>query len=534
MKIRQLRLQPLMTIGGASIAFAAAGFWWWWAWVGLLLTGPLVLLGVWDLLQTRHGLLRNYPLVGHLRFLLEDTGPELRQYIVESNTEGRPFNRDQRSLMYQRAKGVSDKKPFGTELSIYEPPYFWIAHSMAPRAAAEQAHETLRTTVGGPQCGQPYDASVYNISAMSFGSISANAIRSMNRGAKMGGFAQVTGEGGISRYHREHGGDLIWQIGTGYFGCRAEDGAFDADVFAEQASSDQVRMIEIKISQGAKPGHGGILPGEKVTTEIAEARHVRPGMDCSPPSYHTAFRTPLELCAFIGRLRELIGGKPVGFKLCVGRPDEVFAICKAMLETEILPDFITVDGAEGGTGAAPIEFSDHVGMPLREGLVLVQNALVGIGVRDHVRVAASGKLVTAASMAASMALGADWCNTARGFMFAVGCIQAQACHTNECPVGVATQDPSLQRAIVVKDKAERVRNFHHTTVDALAELVGAAGLGHPSELSPAHVFNDTATTEIYTLVTLYSFIEPGQLLDGHAGALLQRYWDRAHPDAFAV
>lgn len=530
--IRKIRMQVLYTVILLTVACAVLGFRWSWVWWGLIVTGPLLLLGVWDLLQTRHNLLRNYPLIGHLRYLLEDTGPELRQYIVEANLEGKPFNRDQRSLMYQRAKNVVHKKPFGTELNVYTVPYGWINHSMLPKPKVERPTEVFRVDVGGKECSKPYSCSIFNISAMSFGSLSANAILALNQGALKGGFAHVTGEGGLSRYHREPRGDLVWQIGTGYFGCRTDDGGFDADRFAEQAQLEQVRMIEVKLSQGAKPGHGGILPGRKVTPEIARARGVPVGVDCVSPSSHSEFSTPRGLLEFVARLRELSGGKPVGFKLCVGRVEELFGVCKAMVETGMTPDFITVDGGEGGTGAAPIEFSDHIGMPVKEGLVLVHNALVGIGMRDRVAVAASGKLVSGFEIAAAIALGADWCNSARGFMFAVGCIQAQSCHTNQCPVGVTTQSRRLQRGLVPANKAERVCNFHRNTVEALAEVIAAAGLSDPSELAPRHLCQRTSPTDIRTLDQLYEFFEPGQLLEGNAGEQFQYFWDIARADAF--
>ena len=530
--IRDIRNQVYYSALALSSLLLAGGFlvpllWW-----GLVVLLPLAALGTWDLLQTRRSLLRNYPIVGHLRFLLEDTGPELRQYIVESNTEGRPFNRDQRSLMYQRAKDVSDKKPFGTELEVYQENYAWIAHSIAPRPVVEGAARSLRVDIGGPDCAQPYSASVFNISAMSFGSLSGAAVRAMNEGARKGGFSQVTGEGGVSQHHLEAGGDLVWQIGTGYFGCNTPEGGFDPARFEQQAAAPAVKMIELKISQGAKPGHGGILPGAKVNAEIAAARGVPVGTACISPSYHAEFDTPIGLLEFVQRLRGLSGGKPTGFKLCVGRPTEFLGICKAMLETGITPDFVTVDGAEGGTGAAPIEFSDHVGMPLREGIVIVQNALRGVGLRDRIKIAASGKLVTAFNIAAALALGADWCNSARGFMFAVGCVQAQACHTNACPVGVATQDPGLQRALVVRHKSERVYNFHRHTVEALAEVVAAAGLDHPDGLAPYHLFQRTSPWEVKRLDELYTFLEHEQLLHGDTGQL-SLYWEQARSDAFA-
>ncbi|HIL80649.1 MAG TPA: FMN-binding glutamate synthase family protein [Myxococcales bacterium] len=503
-------------------------------WVVAAATGALALLGVYDRVQPRHSILRNYPVLGHLRFLLEDFGPELHQYIVESNTMGAPFNRDRRSLMYARAKGDVDKKAFGTELNVYGNGYVWLTHSIAPKPMPKDPVAHLRIDLGGPACTQPYSASVYNISAMSFGSLSANAVLALNEGARRGDFAHNTGEGGLSRYHRQPGGDLIWQVGTGYFGCRNDDGTFSAERFAETAATEAVRAIEIKISQGAKPGHGGILPGGKVSAEIAEARGVPIGQDCLSPSGHSAFDTPIGLLEFVAKLRELSGAKPIGFKLCIGRPEEFFAICKAMVETELLPDFIVVDGGEGGTGAAPIEFSDHLGTPLKEGLLLVHNALEGIGVRDKVKVGASGKLTSAFEMAGALALGADWCNSARGFMFALGCIQAQSCHTNTCPVGVTTQDKSLARALVPADKATRVRNYHANTIHALAEVLGAAGLSHSSELRPRHVVQRLGPNHVETYDQLYEYFETGQLLEGRANATLQRFWDLASPKSFQI
>lgn len=499
-----------------------------WLWVAGF-SGILVGVGVYDKVQRRHSILRNYPILGHLRFMLEDAGPELHQYLVESNTSGAPFNRDQRSLMYERAKGVADKKPFGTELDVYAEGYSWIAHSLAPRPLAERPAQTMRTTVGEGRCSKPYDASVYNISAMSFGALSANAVLAMNAGAKKGGFAHNTGEGGLSRHHRQNGGDIIWQIGTGYFGCRTDEGTFDEAMFADQAQLDQVKMIEIKLSQGAKPGHGGILPAAKVSQEIAEARRVPAGQTCFSPPGHSAFTSPTGLLEFVTKLRELSGGKPVGFKLCVGNPREFFALCKAMVETKLLPDFITVDGGEGGTGAAPIEFSDHLGAPLRDGLILVHNAMVGIGMRDQLRIAASAKRTSGFEIAAAMAMGADWCNSARGFMLSVGCIQAQSCHTNKCPVGVTTQDAQLQRAIDVDDKAERVFNFHRNTVEALAEVTAAAGLDHPSELTPDHLWWRLSMTDVRPISRIYDLFEPGQLLEGKVSENLRAYWEAAEP-----
>jgi glutamate synthase domain-containing protein 2 len=495
---------------------------------------PLVLLGVWDYTQPRHSILRNYPIIGHMRFMLEDAGPELHQYLVEDDTSGRPFNRDQRSLMYQRAKAVVDKKPFGTELDVYADGYTWLLHSMATRPMADKPEEAMRVTIGGEQCKQPYSSSVLNISAMSFGALSGPAIRALNTGAKAGGFAHDTGEGGLSVHHREPGGDLVWQIGTGYFGCRTQDGEFSPELFQEHATLPQVRMIEIKVSQGAKPGHGGILPGAKVTPEIANARLVPVGKDVFSPTYHKAFSTPLEMTAFIAQLRELSGGKPVGFKLCVGDPREFMAVVKAMLESGIFADFIVIDGAEGGTGAAPLEFSDSLGTPLNEGLMLVQNTLIAAGVRDKFKIGASGKMVNAAAMARAMAIGADWCNSARAFMLSVGCIQSQRCHTNKCPVGVATQDPKLSRALVVEDKATRVHNYHSHTVTALAEMVAAMGLDHPSELGPQHVVRRVNQFEVLNYEEIYhlSEFQPGVFLRGDGPPRYQQWWEQSSADAF--
>ncbi|MDX2381375.1 MAG: FMN-binding glutamate synthase family protein [Acidimicrobiia bacterium] len=501
---------------------------WWLA----LIPGLLVVVGIWDMFQTRHSILRNYPIIGHMRFMLEDTGPEIHQYLVENSTDGRPFDRDKRSLIYRRAKDVPDEKPFGTELDVYAEGYTFMMHSVAPRPTPDDPDRVMRVDIGGEQCSQPYSASVLNISAMSFGALGKAAVRAMNAGAARGDFAHDTGEGGLSKYHLENGGDIIWQVGTGYFGCRTPDGDFDPDLFATTAAHPEVKMIEIKVSQGAKPGHGGILPGAKVTEEIAEARLVPAGEDVFSPTYHKAFSTPLEMTAFIAQLRELSGGKPVGFKICIGNPIEFMAIVKAMRVSGVYPDFIVVDGGEGGTGAAPLEFSDSLGAPLLEGLLLVQNTLVGAGVRDRIRIGASGKLVSASSIAQAMALGADWCNTARGFMFAVGCIQSQRCHTNRCPVGVTTQDPRLQRALVVSDKSERVYQFHRNTVRALAELVAAMGLDHPSQLTPNHVVKRVSAQHAMTYGEIYDMLVPGEFDARTVPSRFQRMWDVADPTTF--
>ncbi|RLE24994.1 MAG: FMN-binding glutamate synthase family protein [Actinobacteria bacterium] len=517
----------VLTIAFIALGWVYAIFWWLAA-----IPAALVLLGLWDLTQKKHSILRNYPIVGRFRYLLEDTGPELHQYLIENDTDGRPFARDTRSLMYQRAKNVPDEKPFGTEQDVYQQGYTFLLHSVAPVPVAEDPEKSMRITIGGPDCKHPYSSSVLNISAMSFGALGRSAVRAMNTGAKAGGFAHDTGEGGLSKYHLENGGDLIWQVGTGYFGCRTADGEFDPVLFEKNAAHSHVKMIEIKVSQGAKPGHGGILPAAKVTEEIAEARLVPAGQDVFSPTYHKAFSTPLELMAFITQLRELSGGKPVGFKLCIGNPIEFMAIVKAMVETGTTPDFIVVDGGEGGTGAAPLEFSDSLGVPLIEGLMLVQNSLVGAGLRDRIKIGASGKLVSASAMAKAMALGADWCNSARGFMFAVGCIQSQRCHTNRCPVGVTTQDNRLQRAIDVPDKAQRVHQFHKNTVHALAEMVAAMGLDHPSQLTPHHVVKRVSEREVMTFGEIYSFYNADELRDGNAPARFQLMWDLADPKTF--
>ncbi len=483
----------------------------------------LVAIGVYDLAQPQRSILRNYPIIGHMRYMLEFVRPEMRQYFLESDTEATPFSRAQRSLVYQRAKGESDKRPFGTQLNVRAEDYEWVNHAMVPTTIRSQ---DFRVWIGGTPdqvadrsadsglCTQPYHASVFNISAMSFGSLSANAILSLNAGAKLGGFAHDTGEGSISVHHRRHGGDLIWEIGSGYFGCRSDDGSFNAEKFTANASEPQVKMIEIKLSQGAKPGHGGILPGAKVTIEIAAARGIPEGIDCVSPSSHSAFSTPIGLLQFVARLRTLSGGKPTGFKLCIGHPWEWFAIVKAMLETGITPDFIVVDGAEGGTGAAPIEFTNHVGSPLQEGLLLVHTTLRGVGLRDRIRIGCAGKVISAFDIMRMMALGADWCNSARGFMFALGCIQAQHCHTGNCPTGVTTQDPVRQKSLVVQDKTQRVFNYHAMTLHGLKEMVQAAGLTHPSEISAHHIVRRATDGQVHSLAHL-------GLTQMQDGALLQ-------------
>ena len=501
-------------------------------WIVLgVLGGVLSAIGLYDVLQRKHTLLRNFPITGHGRYLMESVRPMLRQYVVEGDKDEVPFSHDQRSIVYQRAKRAEENRPFGSELSFYGDRYEWINHSIMPSLIS--GHD-FRVPVGGEQCQRPYSASVLNISAMSFGSLSPNAILALNEGARRGGFYHDTGEGSISRYHRENGGDLVWELGSGYFGACSHAGVFSEERFSERAHLDQVKMIEVKLSQGAKPGHGGILPGPKVSAEIAEARGVAQGEDCISPSRHSEFDTPEGLLRFIERLRRLSGGKPTGFKLAVGHPWEWFGIAKAMLSTGIRPDFIVVDGGEGGTGAAPMEFIDHVGLPMREGLLLVHNTLVGLGLRGEIRIAAAGKIVTAFDMARTMALGADWCNAARGFMFALGCIQSLSCHTNRCPTGVATQDSRRWAALHVPDKAERVKNFHQNTLRALKEMIAAAGLNHPGEIGPEHIIRRISGKEIRSIGNLYRFLEPGELLAGiPQHAVFQQFWAQARADCFA-
>ncbi|WP_394833011.1 FMN-binding glutamate synthase family protein [Pendulispora rubella] len=500
-----------------------------WFIVMLVPVGAAFLLGIYDLLQSKHSIRRNFPVIGHFRYLFESIRPELQQYFVESNSSGRPFSRDLRSLVYQRAKNVTDTVPFGTEKDVYSMGYEWINHSLLAKHPAE---EPPRVRVGGPDCTQPYEAAVLNVSAMSYGSLSGNAIRALNRGAKAGGFAHNTGEGGLTPHHLAEGADIIWQIGTGYFGCRDAHGNFEATLFEEKASIDAVKMIEIKLSQGAKPGHGGILPAAKLTREIAAIRGLPMGKDVISPPTHSSFGTPLEMCEFIAKLRTLAKGKPIGFKLCVGKRREFLAICKAMLETGITPDFITVDGGEGGTGAAPLEFSNVVGTPLVEGLVFVHNALNGVGLRDRIRIIASGRIVTGFDIAHKIAIGADLCNSARAMMFALGCIQAQQCNANTCPAGVATQDPDLVRGLVVGDKAVRVTNFQRNTVRAFTEILGAAGLSHPSELRPWHVLRRISPTESKHYGEMYEYLAPQALLATDLPKSYARPWRAAQASSF--
>ncbi len=494
-------------------------------------TLPLIAVGICDVLQTKQAIRRNFPVLGRGRYLLEAIRPEINQYFVESDVDGRPFNRVKRSNIYQRAKKDLNTHPFGTKINVYEVGYEWINHAMMPMPPSK---EDIRVSIGGPDCKQPYSASIFNVSAMSFGALSKNAILALNKGAKAGNFYHNTGEGGISPYHLEYGGDLVWQIGTGYFSCRTPDGKFSPEAFAERAALPSIRMIELKLSQGAKPGHGGILPKEKITPEIAKIRLVDMEHDVISPPAHTAFTTPTEMMEFLGRLRELSGGKPVGFKLCVGNAHEFLSVCKAMLETGITPDFITIDGGEGGTGAAPLEFSDSVGMPLEDGLVFVQNALVGCNLRDKIRLIVSGKITTGFNIASRLALGADICNSARGMMFALGCIQALQCHANTCPTGVATQNPDLVKGLVVEHKWKRVMNYHQATVHSFQEILGAAGLTQPSELRPWHIHRRVSSTEVKHLGEIYTFLDPGALLGESVPPAFKEAWQAASADYFAA
>ena len=489
---------------------------------------PLVLLSIYDVLQKKHAILRNFPVIGHLRFIFEFIRPEIQQYFIANDEEELPFNRETRSLVYERAKNIRDTKPFGTELDILRIGYTWVLHSMAPKPVYEVEP---RITVGGPECRKPYSASRFNISAMSFGALSAKAIMALNKGAKLGGFAQNTGEGGLSPYHLQ-GGDLIFQLGTAYFGCRNEQGLFDAESFKSIALLNEVKMIEIKLSQGAKPSHGGILPAVKVTQEIADIRHVQMGHDILSPPAHSAFHSPRELLQFVSQLRELSDGKPIGFKLCIGRKDEFLGICKAMLDTKILPDFITVDGAEGGTGAAPVEFTNHVGEPLDAGLTFVHNALVGIDVRDKIRIICSGKVASGYDLVLRIAMGADMCNAGRAMMMSVGCIQAKQCNANTCPTGVATQNLRLQRGLVVDEKQHLAANYHKNTMKSFLEIVGAMGLGNPSDLEPDFIMQRVSDSCTKPLSEIYDYLKPGQLLGSEIPDDFKKPWQKANADSF--
>jgi len=513
-----------LTAIAGMVAALVAPHWLWW----LLVPIALCVVGACDL-RSGHNVLRLYPVIGHLRYMLEFVRPELRQYFFESEQSGRPFNREQRTVINARADDRADTSPFGTIRDVESAGFDFIEHSMAP---GEVPESEMRLRIGGAQCSRPYDSSRLNISAMSFGSLSGNAVRAMNMGAKLGGFAQDTGEGGISPYHLEGGGDLIWELGTAYFGCRTREGRFDAGEFREKAVGETVRMVEIKLSQGAKPSHGGLLPAAKINREIADTREISMGEDCLSPPTHPEFSTPTGLLEFVARLRELCGGKPVGFKLCLGRRSEFMGICKAMLETGIRPDFIVIDGAEGGTGAAPVEFSDYLGTYINEALPFVHSCLVGTGLRDDIRLIASGKVAMGFDMLVKSALGADMCNAARPFMFSVGCIQARRCHTNTCPTGVATQDARRALALDPHAKAQRVRNLHHNTLAAFRELVGAIGVSSVDELGPHLIYHRVENGPALPYDELYPYLAPGALLEGEPHPAYARDWAQASADRF--
>lgn len=505
---RYSTLLAAMVATVVGVVFIAIWSPWW-----LFLVVPATILtglGTFDVVQTQHSVLRNYPILGHFRYGLETLRPELQQYFVERDTEGTPFDRNARSLIYERAKGDNEEKPFGTERNVYASGSQWLVHSVAPLKPPD---ELPRVTVGGPQCDRPYEMALLNVSAMSFGALSANAIMALNEGARRGGFAHDTGEGGLSKYHLRNGGDLVWELGSGYFGCRTKNGDFDADQFADKASEDAVKCVSIKLSQGAKPGIGGVMPAAKMTEEIAQARGVPAHEKCISPPGHSAFRGPDGLLEFLAELRERSGGKPTGFKLCVGTRVDVLAICKAMIDTGILPDFIIVDGSEGGTGAAPLEFEDHMGTPLTEGLTIVRDALVGTGLREHIRIGASGKVASGADIVKRLAQGADYTNAARAMMMAVGCIQSERCHTNECPVGVATQDPKRMRALDVEDKSDRVQRFQRETVRSANALIAAMGLHSPGDLNGGHLMVRTDIETVRSFDALHPPLRPGELLD---------------------
>ncbi|MCW2756193.1 MAG: gltA [Marmoricola sp.] len=498
----------------------------WWGLVAVL--ASLAFLGLYDLLQRKHSVLRNYPVLGHMRFLLEDIRPEIQQYFIERNYDGRPFDRDTRSAIYERAKNIKEEQPFGTELDVNEPGYEYLVHSTRP---VDVARVAPRVRIGGRDCTAPYDMALMNVSAMSFGALSANAIRALNAGAAKGAFAHDTGEGGVSKYHRQ-GGDLVWELGSGYFGARNKDGGFDEAKFAATAQEDQIKMVSLKLSQGAKPGIGGVLPGAKVTAEIAEARGVPVGEKCVSPSYHQVFSTPRELVRFVARMRELAGGKPAGFKLCLGSRVDFLSICKAMLAEGVTPDFIVVDGGEGGTGAAPLEYEDHIGTPLTEGLMTVHNALVGVGLRDQVKLGASGKVTSGIDVVKRLIQGADYTNSARAMMMAVGCIQAQTCHTNTCPVGVATQDPKRQRALVVSDKTERVHHYQQQVVAQTMQVIASMGLDRPEDLRPRMLRRRIDHRRTVSYEELFTHLDLGELLEGPRDPGWARDWAGASPDNF--
>ncbi|TCT39865.1 FMN-binding glutamate synthase family protein [Martelella mediterranea] len=524
--MRDMILRCMVPIGAIVLTILALVLGWHWL---LVITIPVLALAAYDFFQSSWTITRNYPVLGRIRWLALELRPFIRAYAVEDDTHGTPYSYAARQLIKTRSHGQPDTIPFGTEREVYEEPHHWISHSLSPE---NEPDLSPRITVGNEQSSKPYSASILNISAMSFGALSANAVRAMNIGAKKGGFYQDTGEGGLSRYHLENGGDLVWEIGSGYFGARDKDGKFDAEMFRDKAANDAVKMTEIKVSQGAKPGHGGMLLASKVTPEIAEVRNVPVHQNCLSPRGHSAFSTPAQMLEFAAQMRELSGGKPVGIKFCVGQPHEPFALVKAMRTTGIYPDFIVIDGAEGGTGAAPLELADWIGMPLWDGLILMRNALVGAGVKKHVRLAASGKVFSGMGLAHNLALGADWCNAARAFMMSVGCIQAQRCHTGTCPTGVTTQDKWRQRALVPEEQGEHAARFHKKTLEALADIVASAGFNHPQDLQPHHIMHRVGTHDAVPLDTLHSFLPENILIDEPDSTMYAHWWRAASSDSF--
>ena len=497
----------------------------------LLIFIPLILMGLYDMYQSNHTIRRNFPLLGRMRYLLEGIGPEMRQYFIETDTEGKPFNRLQRSMVYARSKKETDSQPFGTQLNTYSSGYEWINHSI--RAISfNELDQNPRVKIGSSLCTKPYLSSMFNISAMSFGSLSKNAISALNQGAKLGDFFHNTGEGGLSPYHLQ-GGDVVWNIGTGYFSCRNNDGTFNVDEFEKRAILDNVKMIEIKFSQGAKPGHGGILPKEKVTDEIAAIRLVNKGHDIISPPTHSAFSTPLELMEFVKLLREKSGGKPIGIKICIGNKSEFIAICKAMVETKTYLDFITVDGGEGGTGAAPPEYSDHVGMPMRDAIAFVYDCLNGFGIKDQIKIIASGKVISGFDIIRNLSIGADLCNSARGMMFALGCIQALECHSNTCPTGVATQNPKLTKGLVPEEKSIRVARYQKETVKSAVDLMASAGLKHPDDVTRDVVTTRLDKHKVATFAELFPELETGSLINEITVPQdFLYFWKKASADKF--
>lgn len=500
-------------------------------WWFLILTFFVWCVAIYDANQKHHSILRNFPLIGRVRWTVEALRPYLQQYVLETDTGGAPISRMFRTIVYQRAKNNRETVPFGTQLDTYENGYEWIGHSLSARELKEMDDDP-RVNIGGPDCKKPYSASVLNISAMSFGSLSKNAILALNKGAAKGGFFHNTGEGGLTPYHLENGGDVVWQIGTGYFGCRTKDSRFDEKTFEEKAQLEQVKMIEIKLSQGAKPGHGGILPAYKNTPEIADIRGVEPGTQVDSPPRHSAFSTPIEMVDFISKLRKLSGGKPVGIKLALGRKSEFVAMCKAMVKTGVTPDFITVDGGEGGTGAAPLEYTNSIGFPLREALAFVDDCLIGFDLRHKIKIIASGKIITAFQLAKNLSLGADLCNSARGMMLALGCVQSLSCNTNRCPTGVATQDPKLTKGLDVADKSIRVYLFHKKTLHALMDILSSTGHVSTTELNRTHIFRRVNQCNIARYDEIFPLVKRGSLLQDEVPERFKLHVKEANADSF--